>query len=73
MKKYHYIYCILLLSFILGSHNGYVALWQTGSDQPRVFPVRVSILPPADQAKLEEGIYIDSKEELMGYMEDFLS
>ena len=73
MKKYHYLYCIILLSFILGCHKGYVALWQQGCDEPKVFPVPVSNLPVADQKRLEEGIYIESKEQLMHSIEDFLS
>ena len=64
----------LLLSFIMGVQDGYVALWKSGETEPlEVFPYQVSSLPPADQARLRKGIVIDSAEDLIGLIEDYLS
>ncbi len=64
----------LLLSFIMGVQDGYVALWKSGETEPlKVFPYQVSSLPPADQARLRKGIVIDSAEDLIGLIEDYLS
>lgn len=64
----------LLLSFIMGVQDGYVALWKSGETEPlKVFPYQVSSLPPADQAQLRKGIVIDSAEDLIGLIEDYLS
>lgn len=73
MKKQ--LICIsLLLGLILGSYKGYVALYESGSEEPRqIFPYQVSTLPPADQSALEEGIRVRDQEELNRLMEDFLS
>ena len=68
-------WCIpLLLGFILGSHNGYIALWEEGAAQPRqIFPYAVTSLPPADQQALENGIRLKDAGELMQLLEDYLS
>ena len=72
-KKYSTIFC-LLMTFILGSHNGYIALWREGNAEPaRVFPYQVSALPEKDQKALEKGIRISSRSELVEMLEDFLS
>ncbi len=64
----------LLFSFILGSHEGYIALWKDGDPKPvRVFPYSVRSLPQADQEALEKGIRIDSESELIRLVEDYLS
>lgn len=76
MKGFRFVsVCLtLLMGFILGSHNGYIALWTEGSPEPeKVFPYRVTLLPPADQEALERGIPIGSTEELARLLEDYLS
>lgn len=74
MKYGKSIWLCLFFAFILGSHNGYVALWEGNDPQPKkVFPYSVSSLPPADQQRLKEGIPIESKEELIRLVEDYLS
>lgn len=67
--------CILLLfGFILGSQNGYIALWEEGSEEPRqIFPYKVEALPPADQEALEEGIRLKDAGSLLQLLEDYLS
>ena len=74
MKKRNYIYCILTLVYILGSHNGYIALWKGENTEPiKVFPFRVSGLPEKDRAALEKGIRIEQTDELNRMLEDYLS
>ena len=64
----------LALYLVLGCWKGYVALFESGSEEPRqIFPYQVSSLPPADQTALEEGIRVQDQEELTRLMEDFLS
>ena len=74
MKKIRYLYCTLLLGFLLGISDGYIALWKDGTTQPvRVFPYRAENLPVADQRALEKGIHLDSELELAQLLEDYLS
>lgn len=68
------LFSMLALLLLLGSHKGYVALFQAGSEEPmQIFPYRVTSLPPADQAALEQGIPIRSESELAQRLEDYLS
>ena len=64
----------LLLAFLLGTHNGYVALW-TGDtiDPDRIYPYRISALPPEDQKALKQGIRVENILELTQLLEDYLS
>jgi hypothetical protein len=72
--KYFPIYLTLFFAFLLGSHEGFVALWVTpGSEPVRVFPYAVSSLPPADQQRLLKGISIESEADLIALLEDYLS
>lgn len=65
---------ILLLGFILGTHQGYIALWKDGNAKPiRVFPYSASSLPTADRQALEQGIPIESRDDLLRLLEDYLS
>ena len=74
MKKFRNLYCILLLGYLLGIHNGNVALWKDGDPKPlRVFPYSAASLPEADQRLLEKGIPIDSLGDLTRYIEDYFS
>ena len=72
--KRRYLYFILFLSFILGSYNGNVALWRSGSDKPlQVFPYSIRSFPPSDQLRLQKGIPIQSWEQLQMLLQDYLS
>ena len=73
MKKRFLTVC-LTLGLILGVHRGYVALWDDGAKEPRrIFPYQAASLPPADQAALERGIRVRSRQELNRLIEDFFS
>ena len=74
MIKGKRLFPALLLAFLLGSHNGYVALW-TGDtiDPDRVYPYRISALPPEDQKVLKQGIWVEDILELTQLLEDYLS
>jgi hypothetical protein len=65
---------MLLSAFLLGSHNGYIALWRENDPKPiRVFPYKVSSLPLADQILLKRGIRLDRTEDLAKLAEDYMS
>jgi hypothetical protein len=67
-------YLALIFAFLLGSHNGFLALWKESDPEPvRVFPYKVSSLPLADQKMLEKGIRIETGKELTQMLEDYLS
>jgi len=64
----------LLLSFLLGNHKGYLALWKEDCPEPyQIFPIKVDSLPEADQQSLAQGIPARSELELAQLLEDFLS
>lgn len=68
------LYLTLVWAFLLGSRDGFLTLWIPPEAQPRfTFPCRISSLPPADRAMLETGIRVETRQELMGLLEDFLS
>ncbi len=64
----------LLVSFLLGIHDGRIALWKDDDPEPvRVFPYYANALPPSDRAALEKGILIEGESNLNRLLEDFLS
>ena len=74
MRQLYTLYCITLLGFLLGIYEGKIALWSGDDPLPcKVFPYSAELLPPADQARLREGVRIDTQEELISRMEDYLS
>lgn len=74
VKKLSYLYCILAFGFLLGIHQGRIALWKDDDPQPvKVFPYYASMLPKADQQALEKGIYLDDDTDLRKLLEDYLS
>lgn len=65
---------LLLFGFILGIHEGKIALWKDNQKNPiKVFPYQASVLPEVDQKRLETGIHVDSLSELYKMVEDYLS
>ena len=65
---------VFLLGLILGTKDGYLALWQEKTNIPqRIFPCPVALLPQADQQALSRGIPVSDQEELARLLEDFMS
>ena len=74
MKKRWIATQILLFGFILGIHEGKVALWKDNNPNPiKVFPYQASQLPEADQQRLEKGIHVDSISQLRKMIQDYFS
>jgi len=75
MKKKQHILCsVLLLGFLLGIKDRYIALWEDGSDRPvKVFSYPAAMLPESAQRQLEQGIRVETQEELMLLLENYLS
>jgi len=65
---------ILALYLLLGSWKGYVALFESGKEEPRqIFSCPVSTLPEADRAALEQKIPVRNQRDLQQILEDYLS
>ena len=74
MKKWNLLPAFLLFGFLLGIHNGKIALWKDDDPEPiRVFPYQASLLPEKDQDALEQGIRIRDRSQLIRILEDYLS
>lgn len=74
MKPVIYTYLALTTAFLLGNHNGFIALWTQSDSLPDiVFPYSVTSLPRADQESINRGIHIRSEAELHAVLEDYLS
>lgn len=74
MKIRKYLPYVLVLGFLLGIHNGKIALWKDNDPTPvRIFPYEAKLLPEADQKALRKGIHIDSLTQLKKLLEDYLS
>ncbi|MBQ6839745.1 MAG: hypothetical protein IJO45_03525 [Oscillospiraceae bacterium] len=72
MKRF--IIFAMLLSLYLGTHNGYLALWDTGIEKPvKVFPYSSAVYPKIDQQALKSGIPINSPADMKDLLQDFLS
>ena len=69
-----YFYMITVLSLVLGTWKGYVALFKKDVCEPvQIFPCPVSSLPAVDQEALEAGIPIRNPRDLQQVIEDYLS
>lgn len=74
MKKRFFSCPLLLLGFLLGIHEGKIALWKDNDPQPmQVFPYRAEMLPEADQKALKKGIKVENMRQLYSLIEDYLS
>lgn len=74
MKRDRIYYFPLLLGFILGIRGGFVALWpEERPENAQIFPYSAAVLPVADQKALQEGIRIESEQQLVSILEDYLS
>ena len=73
MKKER-ILSFMMLTLLLGTRNGYIALWKAGEPEPiRTFPYMVQFIPEPDRRALEKGILIESPGQLAQLLEDYLS
>ena len=74
MKKRTLLYHFVLFGFLLGIHEGKIALWRDHEKEPmKVLPVQASMLPEADQKLLQKGIHVDNLGQLYRLLEDYLS
>ena len=74
MNKQTLLSALLAYYVVLGSWEGYVALFDKGKEEPRqIFPCPVSSLPIADQSALEKGIIVRNQRDLQQLLEDYLS
>lgn len=74
MKKLSILYSILCFGFLLGIHEGKIALWKDNDPEPyKVFPYYASLLPKADRNALKKGIYLENEDQLRKLVEDYLS
>ena len=74
MKHSSLLCTFILFGFLLGVHQGRIALWQdTGSEPIKVFPYYARMLPAADRRALEDGIRFESSEDLIRLLTDYLS
>lgn len=74
MKLRKYSYLALCAVFLLGNYKGFLALWENPSLPPRVvFPYLVESLPEKDQRAVNQGLRIDTQQQLHCLLEDFLS
>lgn len=70
----HLLSMALAFTFLLGIHNGKVALWEEDDPKPvKVFPYRASMLPKEAQEQLRKGVRIESMAELNRLVEAYLS
>ena len=71
---YRYISMVLALGLVLGSFRGFLALFESGCEEPRqIYPCKIDSLPPADQEALAAGIPVPGEKALAHLLEDFLS
>ncbi len=74
MKKIRILYCILLMTFFIGSYRGYVAVWENNCTEPfKVFPYCIRFFPEEDRKLLENRIPAGTSEELTSLLEDLIS
>ena len=65
--------CALLAVYLLGIHEGKIALWKGNDPQPvKVFEYSASQLPEEAQKRLQEGVPIKSIRELRQLAEQYL-
>ena len=63
----------LAWGFLLGFHDGRLALWRDGERRPeQVYDIREDSLPPADQLQLRRGIRAEDREAVWQILENYL-
>ena len=65
--------CALMAGFLLGVHNGNIALWKDNNTQPvKVFDYPISNLPEDAQKQLQAGVPVKNLRELRKLAEQYL-
>lgn len=65
---------VIMLSFLLGVHNGRLAMWKDEDPTPcKVFPCPIVVLPGPVQEQLKSGIRLETIEDVNRLLENFLS
>lgn len=60
----------MLFSFLIGIHEGRLAIWRDNEATPcEILPVPTALLPTKVQAQLRQGIRVESDEELSKLLE----
>ena len=75
MKKRYLHLCAMALcfSFLVGTKGGKIAIWEDGDPEPiKVLPYPVAMLPKQARQALNEGIRVETLEELYGLAEKYL-
>ncbi len=74
-RKLSQFLCTALMAvYILGVHDGKIALWKDGDPEPmQVFPYSAAALPDTEEARLKKGIRIESMDDLDRLLEAYLS
>jgi hypothetical protein len=66
--------CALFFSFLLGVHDGRLAMWKDEDPTPcKVFPCPIIVLPQAVQEQLRAGLRLESMDDVNRLLENFLS
>ena len=77
MKNRQYIPLLctgVLLSFLLGSYNGRLAVWKNDDPEPyRIYPCPVYLFPQKERDALQRGIRINNMDDLSEFLENFFS
>ncbi len=65
--------CILLAGFLLGIHEGRVALWNDHDPRPvQIYDIRADSLPPFERLQLQRGIGAQTREQVWELLENYL-
>lgn len=74
VRKEKFLTFLLSCAILLGVHGGRVAVWLGDDPQPKkVFPCPVSVLPDDQRRALEQGIRVESIQQLEQMLEAYLS
>lgn len=74
MKLLRFSCSIVLLGFLLGIHEGKIALWKDNDPEPiQVFPYPADMLPESDQKALKKGIHVENTRQLQDLIQDYFS
>ena len=75
VKMLSRLFCfVLMMSFLLGVHDGRLAMWKDEDPTPcKVFPCPIIVLPKTVQQQLKTGIRLQTMDDVNQLLENFLS